>query len=184
MSLSIGLFWLIVVTIQLTLVAIDTYEENVSCELHSVDISYRFTNTSLECIPIEFDSTLDPCTTQTQGYCYDGSNVCFIRPFYLTIIKYSLKSSSHTLESSITLKGLNTFPNASIVNLEHTQFHCFSKVNLREAATQLHEGHASQESLVWFIVLVILATLTSILPILTLVKWLLKKFRGYTPLQE
>jgi hypothetical protein len=150
MSLSIGLFWLTVVTIQFTLLAITTYEGDVSCEINSIDISYQFTNTSLECFPIEFDSALDPCDTQTQGYCYDGSNV--------TILPY------HNQVFFFTPPCLDTFPNVSVVNLEHTQFHCFSKVDLRKAATQLHEGHASQESLVWFIVFVILATLTSILP--------------------
>lgn len=180
MPLFIALVW----STLFTLLAVTTYEGDVSCDLHSIDISYQFTNTSLECIPIEFDSALDPCNTQTQGYCYDGSNLCFIRPFYLTTIKYSLKSSSHTLESTMTLKGLNTFPNVSVVNLERTQFHCFLEVDLRTAATQLHEGHASQESLIWFIVFVTAAILFSILPILTLVKWMLNKYRGYIPLRS
>jgi len=133
--------------------SIFAYQQSVSCELNSIDISYIIKNDTLECIPIEFDSSLVWCNQQTQGYCYDGSNLCFMRPFYETIIKYSLKSSSTNdiPEGIITLKGLDGFPNASIIDLNH--FNCFTQIDKSPPNTnRLHEGHASFSDFFGFLI--------------------------------
>ncbi len=175
-----------VFTIHSILLAVTTYQGQVACQLSSMNISYQLSNTSLECIPIEFDSPLVQCSDQTQGYCFDGSNVCYFQPFYQTVIQYSLTSdaTSDIRENTITLKGLDTFPNASVVDLEHTPFHCYTQVKLIPLVNRLYEGHASQESLAWFIVCVIIATFCSLPIILEMVLCSLIRYRRYYPIRR
>jgi hypothetical protein len=174
------LIWCTFGSIICTCLSIFSYQETVSCELHSLNITYQQRNASLECIPIEFDTSLPPCDEQTQGYCYDGSSVCFMRPFYETIIKYSVKSSrvNNIREGIMVMKGLHGFPNASIMNLENTHFNCYVQFDGSPPNTnRLHEGHTSSSEQIAFILYLVLAIVFGIPIIFHICRYIRSRIR-------